>query len=75
MSTQASNSNHEWTPRDPGRPVPGAKEWLDEHWDEYPGEWVAVRDGKLLGHAGTLAELERQIGSIRGCGALVTKIV
>ena len=48
---------------------------MDEHWDEYPGEWVAVRDGKLLGHAETLVELERQIGSIRSCGALVTKIV
>jgi len=50
-------------------------DWLKEHWDDYPGQWVAVRDGQLLGHAATLSELERQIESIRESGALVTKIV
>jgi hypothetical protein len=29
---------------------------------EYPGEWVAIRDGQLLAHAFTLDELERQLG-------------
>jgi hypothetical protein len=75
VSTHAGESETHWVPREPGRPVPGAMEWLNEHWDDYPGEWVAVRDGQLLGHAATLSELERQIGNIRKSGALVTKIV
>lgn len=61
--------------REWGRPVPGAMQWLKEHWDDYPGEWVAVRDGELLGHADTLDELERQIGDIRASGALITRII
>ena len=73
MSTAANQSPHEWPPLEPGRPVPGAMEWLKEHWGEYPGEWVAVRDGKLLGHAATLDELKRQIGSLRV--ALVTQMI
>jgi hypothetical protein len=73
VSTYASTSETRWEPLEPGRPVPGAMEWLKEHWGEYPGEWVAVRDGELLGHAATLDELKRQIGSLRI--ALVTKMI
>ncbi|MEA2464531.1 MAG: hypothetical protein QOJ98_2278 [Acidobacteriota bacterium] len=48
MSTHENPPQREWPPLERGRPVPGVKEWLDEHWGEYPGEWVAVRDGQLL---------------------------
>ena len=24
--------------------------WLREHWREYPGKWVALRDGNLVDH-------------------------
>lgn len=55
--------------------MPGVWEWLDQHWDEYVGEWVALRDGKLLGHAVRLADLVQQIGDLRQAGAFVTRIV
>jgi hypothetical protein len=74
MSTEPAAPKREWPPLEPGKPVPGAKEWLDEHWGEYPGEWVAVRDGQLLGHAFKLEELERQLGGSLKI-ALVTKMV
>jgi len=73
MSADATVPRREWPPLERGKPVPGADEWLDEHWGEYPGEWVAVRDGMLLGHARTLKELERQIGSLRI--ALIARMV
>jgi hypothetical protein len=62
MSTRENPPRREWPPLERGKPVPGADEWLNEHWGEYPGEWVAVREGVLLGHAFTLDELERQLG-------------
>jgi hypothetical protein len=74
MSAESTAPKREWPPLEPGKPVPGAKEWLDEHWGEYPGEWVAVRDGQLLGHAFKLDELERQLGGSLKI-ALITRMV
>ncbi|MFL5539636.1 MAG: DUF5678 domain-containing protein [Longimicrobiaceae bacterium] len=62
MSTESTNPKREWPPLERGKPVPGGMQWLGEHWGEYPGEWVAIRDGQLLAHAFTLDELERQLG-------------
>ena len=73
MGDQEHPAKREWPPLEKGRPVPGGLEWLAAHWGEYPGEWVAVRDGQLLGHAWTLDELERQIGSLKI--ALIHKMV
>jgi hypothetical protein len=36
--------------------------WLAQHSHEYPGQWVAVRDGALLGVSSTLKDLCQQIG-------------
>ncbi len=36
--------------------------WLTEHSHEYLGQWVAVRNGALLGVSSTLKDLSQQIG-------------
>lgn len=46
------------------------QEWLDAHRGEYRDQWVAVRDGKLLGTASSLRELIEQVGDTEG--ALLT---
>jgi hypothetical protein len=51
---------------DHGRAIPGALEWLKEHWQEYAGKWVAVGPSGLVGAADTLDELEARIGHFRG---------
>lgn len=69
-------SNNPMIVREPGRrPMPGVWEWLDQHSDEYVGEWVALRDGKLVGHAVRLADVVQQIGDLRQAGAFITRIV
>ncbi|HKP76961.1 MAG TPA: DUF5678 domain-containing protein [Longimicrobiaceae bacterium] len=73
MSPEERTAKRLWPPLEKGKPVPGGMEWIKAHWDEYPGEWVAVREGHLLGHAWTLDELERQIGSLKI--ALIHKMV
>jgi hypothetical protein len=40
--------------------------WLNAHWDEYRGRWVAVRNGEFLGAATVLDDLVAQIGDIKG---------
>lgn len=55
--------------------MPGVREWLEQHWDEFAGEWVALRDGELLGHAVKLADLVQQIGGLRQSGAYVMRLV
>ncbi len=39
-----------------------AQRWFKEHVSQYTGQWVAVRDGTLLGAAPTLQELHERIG-------------
>jgi len=36
-------------------------EWLDEHSHEYPGQWVAIRNGVLLGHCLDRLVLRKQL--------------
>lgn len=60
----------------PGRLAPGSghkvnREWLKAHSSEYSGQWVAVRDGELLGVADSLAELVGRVGNMEG--VLLTK--
>ena len=42
------------------------REWLKAHWGEYKGQWIALRNGDLLGIALTLGELKDQIGQTDG---------
>jgi len=49
------------TPQMPQRqvkPVPGAMDWLKEHWDEYAGQWVAIGPEGLVAAAATYGELK-----------------
>ena len=50
------------------------RDWLMEHGDEYPGQWVALRRGEFLGAAPTLKELIQEIGDPRGKNILVTQV-
>lgn len=47
------------------------REWLEAHEGEYRGQWVAIRDGELLGTANSLKELSRQVGNVKD--ALLTR--
>jgi hypothetical protein len=52
------------SPPDPGVQVNTS--WLDSHWHEYRGRWIAIRNGELLGTAAVLDDLVAQIGDIKG---------
>jgi hypothetical protein len=62
--------NH--TPADPT--IRKNRDWLMEHGDEYPGQWVALRRGEFLGATPTLKELIQKIGDPRGKNILVTQV-
>ena len=47
------------TPRVAG--LAASRTWLADHAGEYRGKWVAVRDGRLVGAAASLRELQRII--------------
>ena len=36
-------------------------EWMRTHWGEHRGQWIALRNGQLLGTASTLRELREQL--------------
>jgi hypothetical protein len=40
--------------------------WFAAHSDEYWGQWVAVKDGQLLGAAATIGELMERVPDWRG---------
>lgn len=42
------------------------REWLSAHGDQYSGQWVAVRNGELIGNADSLEVLIEQIGNTEG---------
>ena len=44
------------------RGLRASMEWLREHAKEYRGQWVAVREGQLLGTAESLKELVSLVG-------------
>jgi hypothetical protein len=57
----------------PAEGLEASRRWLREHATEYHGQWVAVREGQLVGAAPTLDELE----VVRGediMSILVTKV-
>lgn len=48
--------------------------WLKAHWEEYRGQWVALRGGELLGVASTWRDLIEKVGNPKGRGILVTRV-
>lgn len=49
-------------------------EWLKANESEYKGRWVALKNGELLGAAGSYKELRDHIGKTKGQGILITSI-
>jgi predicted HTH domain antitoxin len=39
--------------------------WLDEHSDEYRGQWVALKDGELIAAAPSLTALTASVADVR----------
>lgn len=50
------------------------REWLKVHWREYHGQWVALKNGQLLGAAAKLVDLVQQAGDPRETGYLLTRV-
>ena len=48
--------------------------WLKAHWDEYKGQWVALRDGQLLAAADSVEAIEQQVGNVKNTNILITKL-
>jgi hypothetical protein len=52
-----------------GRPadptVRANRDWFEKHGAEYRGQWVAVREGRLLGHAPSFARLKEVVSDWR----------
>lgn len=48
------------------------QEWLRQHAHEYRGQWLAIKDGKLLAAASTARELKSLIADTKGM--LVTRV-
>jgi hypothetical protein len=46
--------------------------WMKAHWQDYRGQWVAVRDGQLAYAASSFDDLVAHIGDPHG--VLLTKI-
>ena len=50
--------------------------WLREHAAEYRGQWVVVREGKLLGAAVSLAALKSLAGQeLDPLSTIVTRVL
>ena len=50
------------------------KAWLEEHWDEYSGRWVALKDGVLLAAGGSFTDLINQVGDVRSKDILIAQV-
>ncbi len=58
--------------RPPDPTLRANRDWLMTHSDSFQGQWVALRNGKLLGSATSLEALVAQIGDTKGI--LLTKV-
>jgi hypothetical protein len=52
-----------------------SRRWLREHADEYRGQWVAVRQGELVGVAPSLEEMGTIVDLEEGANLLVTRVL
>ncbi|HKV39788.1 MAG TPA: hypothetical protein VJX67_11295 [Blastocatellia bacterium] len=50
----------------PDSGVEANQAWLEVHAGEYPGQWVALRAGELLGVAPSVKELAAIVGDTKG---------
>ncbi|HEY6328626.1 MAG TPA: hypothetical protein VI756_04760 [Blastocatellia bacterium] len=48
------------------------RDWLKEHWDEYKGKWIGLRNGTLVGVADSFEEV-RDRGFL-GRDTLITRV-
>ena len=53
---------------------PANRAWLKQHWDDYRGHWVALRDGQLLAVADDVDGLVAQVGKLKDTNILVTPV-
>jgi len=61
------------TPRPPDSSVRANRNWFANYSAEYRGQWVAIKDGHLLGAASTLQALKTKVPDWQA--ATVTRIV
>ncbi len=60
----------------PAEGLRASRRWLREHADEYRGQWVAVRQGALVGAAPFLEQMEDLIDlEEEGANLLVTRVL
>jgi hypothetical protein len=60
----------------PAEGLRASRRWLREHADEYRGQWVAVRQGELVGVAPSLEEMETAVDlEEEGASVLVTRVL
>jgi len=62
----------------PAKPtsLPASQEWLKNNATQYKGKWVAVSDGKLLGTATSLKELQKQTTNLgQTPGTIIVKVL
>jgi putative addiction module CopG family antidote len=52
--------------------IRASRKWLRAHWQDYIGQWVAVRDGKLLYASPSFDELSAHVDEPKG--TLITKV-
>ena len=67
-----------------GKPIPTTPEkraarkantaWLQAHWQEYRGNWIALRAGDVLHASPSFDAVIEQVGHVRGRDVLLTKI-
>ncbi|MCB9010127.1 MAG: hypothetical protein H6656_22605 [Ardenticatenaceae bacterium] len=50
------------------------RNWLHQHWGDYRGYWVALRDGQLLAVADDVNGLVAQVGPLKDRNILITPI-
>ena len=61
-------------PRSPVNGLSDSKAWIRGHAHEYHGQWIAVREGKLLGSAPSLRELKPLVDE-NPSATIVTKVL
>ena len=61
-------------PQRPAKPIPGALEWIAEHWEEYAGRWVAVGPDGLVAAADTFPDLTARLNDSFE-GVLISHVV
>ena len=58
--------------RPPNPAIKSNQAWLKAHWQEYPGHWVALRDGQLVYASPSFEQLAAHVGNTTGI--FLTKI-